>query len=521
MPSFNKSGGSRLPNQSEALKKAVIIAIFSAVAVVLGFVEAMLPVQTILPIPGAKLGLANVMILACLYFLNGRDALMLVVLKTLLMTLMLGTFSAFLFSFLGSLFSFIVMYAILKIGRDSVSLIGISVVGGAAHNAGQLTAAYIVFGTANIFYYLPALLITGVVTGIFIGIAVKYIVAALEKLPLFDTWTPQVDASAADGKRRTLSVEQEPVQAAQPHQAVPAPAHTQQSASHPSLDSSATHDLNPGDAIVMKDVHFQYGSKQKLFKGISLHIPHGQWVSIVGPNGSGKSTLIKLLNGLFMPHAGHIYVNGLHLDDSSVGEIRRRVGFLFQNPDNQFFATTVKDDIAFGMENRCVSREEMERQIAEVAAEFRVDQWLERHPAELSGGQKQRVAIAGIMVLRPDIIIFDEATSMLDERSKRELTAQLQQMHASNRYTIISVTHDAEEILASDRAIVLKEGQIAADMRPSELFHKKELMRECRLQPPFTLALSQALQARGIGVADTNDERELVKSLWPLCEQNG
>lgn len=519
MPSYSKSEGSRLPNQSEALKKAVIIAIFSAVAVVLGFVEAMLPVQTILPIPGAKLGLANVMILACLYFLNGRDALMLVVLKTLLMTLMLGTFSAFLFSFLGSLFSFIVMYAILKIGRDSVSLIGISVVGGAAHNAGQLTAAYIVFGTANIFYYLPALLITGVVTGIFIGIAVKYIVAALEKLPLFDTWTPQVGASATDGKRRAPSMEQASAQAMLVDQAA-AP----QSAADPSAESAAARQARnwkPDDAIVMKDVHFQYGGKQKLFAGISLHVPHGQWVSIVGPNGSGKSTLIKLLNGLYMPHDGHIYVNGLYLDESSVGDIRRRVGFLFQNPDNQFFATTVKDDIAFGMENRCVSREEMERQIAEVAAEFRVDEWLDRHPAELSGGQKQRVAIAGIMVLRPDIIIFDEATSMLDERSKRELTAQLQRMHASNRYTIISVTHDAEEILASNRAIVLKEGQIAADMRPAELFHNEDLMRQCRLQPPFALALSQALQARGINVADTNDERELVNSLWPSYMRNG
>lgn len=486
MPSYNNTNRIAVSKQSEALKKAVIIAIFSAVAVVLGFVEAMLPVQTILPIPGAKLGLANVMILACLYFLNGRDALTLVILKTLLMTLMLGTFSAFLFSFLGSLFSFMVMYAILKIGRDNVSLIGISVVGGAAHNAGQLTAAYIVFGTANIFYYLPVLLITGVITGIFIGIAVKYIVAALAKLPLFDSLAPQIGVALG---RETGSASE---------------------STQPFLPK----DGDAENAVFMENIHFQYPHRSPLFHGISLQVPRGQWISVIGPNGSGKSTLLKLINGLFTPHAGHIYVNGKHLNEESMADIRRQVGFLFQNPDNQFFATTVRDDIAFGMENRQLPLADMERRLEQVADEYRVREWLDRHPAELSGGQKQRVAIAGMMVLNPDILIFDEATSMLDERSKRELTAQLQSLHASGRYTILSVTHDAEEILASDRVIVVKDGTIAADLTPSELFADEALMKECRLQAPFTLQLAKALQARGMDVPDTNDERELVNALW-------
>ncbi|MEQ7050494.1 energy-coupling factor transporter ATPase [Paenibacillaceae sp. P-4] len=497
MPSYNNANRIAVSKQSEALKKAVIIAIFSAVAVVLGFVEAMLPVQTILPIPGAKLGLANVMILACLYFLNGRDALTLVILKTLLMTLMLGTFSAFLFSFLGSLFSFMVMYAILKIGRDNVSLIGISVVGGAAHNAGQLTAAYIVFGTANIFYYLPVLLITGVVTGIFIGIAVKYIVAALAKLPLFDSLAPQI--GVAHGKETSAD------SAANVTAAVAGTANDVGTAHASSAYESA---------VFMENIHFQYPHRSPLFHGISLQVPRGQWVSVIGPNGSGKSTLLKLINGLFTPHAGQIYVNGKHLNEESVADIRRQVGFLFQNPDNQFFATTVRDDIAFGMENRQLPLADMERRLEQVADEYRVREWLDRHPAELSGGQKQRVAIAGMMVLNPDILIFDEATSMLDERSKRELTAQLQSLHASGRYTILSVTHDAEEILASDRVIVVKDGTIAADLTPSELFADEALMKECRLQAPFTLQLARALQARGMDVPDTNDERELVNALW-------
>ncbi|SYX86647.1 Energy-coupling factor transporter ATPase (fragment) [Paenibacillus alvei] len=258
MPSYNNTNRIAVSKQSEALKKAVIIAIFSAVAVVLGFVEAMLPVQTILPIPGAKLGLANVMILACLYFLNGRDALTLVILKTLLMTLMLGTFSAFLFSFLGSLFSFMVMYAILKIGRDNVSLIGISVVGGAAHNAGQLTAAYIVFGTANIFYYLPVLLITGVVTGIFIGIAVKYIVAALAKLPLFDSLAPQI--GVAQGKETSAD------SAANDTAAVAGTANDVGTAK-----ASSAYE----NAVFMENIHFQYPHRSPLFHGISLQVPRG------------------------------------------------------------------------------------------------------------------------------------------------------------------------------------------------------------------------------------------------------
>ncbi|MEW9104690.1 energy-coupling factor transporter ATPase [Paenibacillus sp.] len=514
MPSYNNTKRAAVSQQSEALKKAVIIAIFSAVAVVLGFVEAMLPVQTILPIPGAKLGLANVMILACLYFLNGRDALTLVILKTLLMTLMLGTFSAFLFSFLGSLFSFMVMYAILKIGRDNVSLIGISVVGGAAHNAGQLTAAYIVFGTANIFYYLPVLLITGVVTGIFIGIAVKYIVAALAKLPLFDSLVPQIDASDGRGNEAEINAAHARSQAGGSVSAnVVGALHAKSDGGASSVSDTAV--SSHEEAVFMENIHFQYSNGPALFDGISLQVPRGQWVSVIGPNGSGKSTLLKLINGLFTPHKGNIYVNGKQLNEESIAEIRRRVGFLFQNPDNQFFATTVRDDIAFGMENRQMPLAEMERRLERAADEYQVREWLDRHPAELSGGQKQRVAIAGMMVLNPDILIFDEATSMLDERSKRQLTAQLKSLHASNRYTILSVTHDAEEILASDRVIVVKDGVIAADLTPTELFADEALMKACRLQAPFTLQLAKALQTNGIDVPDTNDERELVNALWP------
>lgn len=179
MPSSNNSS-------AFMLKRTVMIAIFAAVAVVLSIIESMIPMP--FSIPGAKLGLANIMVLTCLYFLNGKDTFTLIILKTILTAFIFGTFSSFLFSFFGAIFSFAVMYLLMRVGRNSFSLIGISIAGGIAHNLGQLTAAMIIFKSSKIFYYLPALMITGIVTGIFIGLAVKYLIASLSKLSLFKGW---------------------------------------------------------------------------------------------------------------------------------------------------------------------------------------------------------------------------------------------------------------------------------------------------------------------------------------------
>jgi heptaprenyl diphosphate synthase len=174
----------RSPSNGTALKKTVILAIFAAVAVVLGIVESLIPIP--MQVPGAKLGLGNIMILTCLVFFKGRDAFTLVVLKTVLTSFILGTFSTFLFSFFGALFSFVIMYLLLKLGKEMFSLIGISVAGGIMHNIGQLTAATFVLGTSKIFFYLPFLVLTGIVTGVFVGLAAKYLVASLRKQPIFE-----------------------------------------------------------------------------------------------------------------------------------------------------------------------------------------------------------------------------------------------------------------------------------------------------------------------------------------------
>lgn len=267
--------------------------------------------------------------------------------------------------------------------------------------------------------------------------------------------------------------------------------------------------------IRMEHIAFHYPKQEALFHDLSLHIEKGQWVSIVGPNGAGKSTLVKLINGLLRPASGNISVHDMPVTNEHIHDVRKRVGYLFQNPDNQFIATTVRDDIAFGLENRAIPRDEMIARIEEVAHELGIMEWLDRHPASLSGGQKQRVAIAGLLVLKPDIMIWDEATSMLDERSKQSMMVQLKKLHQERNMTIISVTHDAEEILASERAIVIKNGQVAADMTPMELFEQEELAYECKLVPPFALALTMALRKKGLAIEPMEDERELVNVLWP------
>ncbi|MBA9088343.1 heptaprenyl diphosphate synthase [Fontibacillus solani] len=179
-------------HSSIALKRTVIVSIFAAVAVVLSLVEALIPVN--MSVPGAKLGLANIMVLTCLYFLRPRDALMMVVLKTLLTAFIFGTFSSLLFSIMGAMFSFVAMWFLLLVGRKRLSLIGISIIGGIAHNIGQLTAATLYFKTSKIFYYLPMLMIMGVLTGVAVGIAVRYLVPALSKLSLFEDFLKEETA---------------------------------------------------------------------------------------------------------------------------------------------------------------------------------------------------------------------------------------------------------------------------------------------------------------------------------------
>lgn len=255
-------------------------------------------------------------------------------------------------------------------------------------------------------------------------------------------------------------------------------------------------------AYELQRVSFAYHPAHPVLHEITLDIPSGSWVSLVGPNGCGKSTLAKLLGGLLAVNDGEIRVEGTRLDRNTVATLRPRIGMVFQNPDNQFIGATVEEDIAFGLEGRCLPREQMVERVREYAEKMQIGHLLSKHPADLSGGQKQRVAVASILAMEPGIILFDEASSMLDEKARGELLAMLQEMRGSGQYTMVSITHDADEILASDRAIVLGGGRVVADLLPAELFEDAALLDSCRLIAPYRVRLRHAVRKRGLELPD-------------------
>jgi len=253
--------------------------------------------------------------------------------------------------------------------------------------------------------------------------------------------------------------------------------------------------------IEVKNLTFSYDKKFNVIDGVSFCVESGKYISIIGHNGSGKSTFAKLLIGLLEPQSGEINAFGLDLNSTNIHEIRRKIGIVFQNPDNQFVGTTVRDDIAFGLENRCVPQEKMDDIIQEFSRKVHMENYLDKAPENLSGGQKQRVAIAGILALSPDVIIFDEATSMLDPRGKREVRECIDEMRKENpNLSILSITHDLEEAFSSDEVIVLQEGKVIGYGKPENLLEKPEIFEKSHLDLPFKNKLVQELKKQGINV---------------------
>jgi len=267
--------------------------------------------------------------------------------------------------------------------------------------------------------------------------------------------------------------------------------------------------------ISLNNVSFGYDPAQPVFQNISVEIPQGQWVCLVGANGSGKSTLVKLLNALLPKSDGDITVYGLDLNEENISAIRQKIGMVFQNPDNQFIGATVEEDIIFGLEGLCLQPSEIEQRLHAYTAELGIAHLLDKHPGELSGGQKQRVAIASILAMEPGIVIFDEASSMLDEGSRNELMVILQRMRAEGKYTILMISHDADEIMASDRVLALHGGKLAGDMPPAELFRNERLLEQCNLRMPYPWQLARELERHGIHTGVPAGEKELIDKLWP------
>lgn len=268
--------------------------------------------------------------------------------------------------------------------------------------------------------------------------------------------------------------------------------------------------------VSLDHVSFQYeGQEQYALNNVTFDIYEGEWLAIVGHNGSGKSTMAKLLNGLQFPQQGEITVCGIPLNETSIWDIRRRIGMVFQNPDNQFVGTTVEDDVAFGLENYGVPREEMVQRVQDSLHKVKMDQFLHQEPHHLSGGQKQRVAIAGVLTLRPSIIILDEATSMLDPRGRAEVLDSIRTLKSEKSLTVISITHDLEEAAKADRIIVMNKGKVFQEGTPDEIFAMDEQLIQLGLDIPFSVKMAKALGKQGIKLSKYYlSEEELVTELW-------
>lgn len=267
--------------------------------------------------------------------------------------------------------------------------------------------------------------------------------------------------------------------------------------------------------IEVKNLDFSYNETKKVIKNISFDIKKGDYVTIIGHNGSGKSTLARLLIGLLEAKSGSIKIDGLELNEENVYKIREKIGIVFQNPDNQFIGSTVRDDIAFGLENHMIPQGDMDDIINKYAKEVGLEEFLDKEPTALSGGQKQRVAIAGVLAMNPDIIIFDEATSMLDPRGKKDIKDIMAKLHGDGSFTIISITHDIEEVLQSSDCIVLNQGEIFMHDKPSEVFKHADELRKIELDIPFNLKLKEALKKEHIKLKGSEID-EMVEELWRL-----
>ncbi|ORO87596.1 energy-coupling factor transporter ATPase [Streptococcus mitis] len=270
--------------------------------------------------------------------------------------------------------------------------------------------------------------------------------------------------------------------------------------------------------IDVKNLSFRYKESQEYYdvKDITFHVKRGEWLSIVGHNGSGKSTTVRLIDGLLEAESGEIVIDGQRLTEENVWNIRRQIGMVFQNPDNQFVGATVEDDVAFGLENQGLSRQEMKKRVEEALALVGMLEFKKREPARLSGGQKQRVAIAGVVALRPAILILDEATSMLDPEGRRELIDTVKGIRKDYDMTVISITHDLEEVAMSDRVLVMKKGEIESTSSPRELFSRNDL-DQIGLDDPFANQLKHSLNQNGYDLPENYlTESELEDKLWEL-----
>ena len=268
------------------------------------------------------------------------------------------------------------------------------------------------------------------------------------------------------------------------------------------------------NALEIKNLSFSYDESTCTLNNVSLEVKKGSYVSLLGHNGSGKSTLGKLIVGF---SKGKIIVSGVELTDKTVTQIRNKAAIVFQNPDNQFIGITVEDDIAFSLENRNIPKKDMQELVATYASKVGMQDFLSKEPAYLSGGQKQRVAIADALVINPEILILDEATSMLDPKGKKDILELIRKMREENpSLTVLSITHDVEEAYLSDEVIILQKGEVVASGKPKELFSNVELVNKYQLDVPFEIKLRQKLGDLGVSIKSDDSLETLGDKICQL-----
>ena len=257
------------------------------------------------------------------------------------------------------------------------------------------------------------------------------------------------------------------------------------------------------EIIVLKDVCYKYEeSSHNAVDHVSMTVRRGEMTAVLGRNGSGKSTLVKLINGLILPDSGTVLTDGMDTqDDEHVWDIRQRAGMVFQNPDNQLVATVVREDVAFGLENTGVPSADMPERIDAALKAVNMTDFAERAPHLLSGGQKQRVAIAGILAMRPDIMLFDEATAMLDPRGRKEVFETVRQLNREGM-TVVWITHFMEEAAQCETVHIMHDGSLVLSGTPQEVFSDRERLQNWRLDVPPMAALAQHLRAAGVGLPE-------------------
>ena len=255
--------------------------------------------------------------------------------------------------------------------------------------------------------------------------------------------------------------------------------------------------------------------RQNAVEDVSFTINKGEWITIVGHNGSGKSTMAKLMSGLLMPQQGEVRIKREILTEENIWDIRSQIGIVFQNPDNQFVGATVQDDVAFSLENNGVPHEEMVKRVHNALRQVKMENFINHEPHHLSGGQKQRVAIAGALAMHPQILILDEATSMLDPQGREEVLTIVEALRKEIGLTVLAITHDLEEALLADRIIFMNAGKKYAEGTPEEIFALGDDLVQFGLDMPFAMKMTKLLQAQGVHLVGQHmTEEELVNDLW-------